>query len=89
MGMSPRKIRKASKPWQFIATMPELFFIRMQQPEMSDLQVTKSIQQEHELKAIPVVIMAVLSERSGRVPELDAEISDFLNEPGETLRLLY
>ncbi len=89
MGMSPRKIRKASKPWQSIATMPELFFIRMQQPEMSDLEVTKSIQQEHELKAIPVGIMAVLSERSGRVRELDAEISDFLNEPGETLCLLY
>ena len=69
--------------------MPELFFIRMQKPEMSDLEVTKSIQQEDELKAIPVGIMAVLSERSGRVRELDAEISDFLNEPGETLCLLY
>ena len=69
--------------------MPELFFIRMQQPEMSDLEVTKSIQQEHELKAIPVAIMAVLSERSGRVRELEAEISDFLNEPGETLCLPY
>ena len=61
----------------------------MQQPEMSDLEVTKSIQQEHELKSIPLGIMAVLSERSGRVPELDAEISDFLNEPGETLCPLY
>ena len=86
--MSPRKIRKASKPWQSIATMPELFFIRMQQPEMSDLEVTKSIQQEHQLKAIPVGIMAMLPERSGRVRELEAEISDFLNEPGETLCLL-
>ncbi len=83
--MSPRKIRKASKPWQSIAIMPELFFIRMQQPAMFDLEVTKSIQQEHELKSIPLGIMAVLSERSGRVRELDAEISDFLNEPGETL----
>ena len=69
--------------------MTKLFFIRMQQPEISDLEVTKSIQQEHELKAIPVVIMAVLSERSGRVRELDAEISDFLNELGETLCPLY
>ena len=69
--------------------MPELFFIHMQQPEMSDLEVNKSIQQEHKLKAIPVGIMAVLSERSGRVRELEAEISDFLNEPGEILCLLY
>ena len=56
---------------------------------MFDLEVTKSIQQEHELKSIPLGIMAVLSERSGRVRELDAEISDFLNEPGETLCPLY
>ena len=43
--------------------MPELFFLRMQQPAMSDLEVTKSIQQEHEMKASPLGIMAVLSER--------------------------
>ena len=49
----------------------------MQQPEMSNLEVTKSIQQKHELMAIPVGIIAVLSERSGRVLELDAEISGF------------
>ena len=68
--------------------MTKLFFIRMHQPEISDLEVTKSIQQEHEMKASPVGIMAVLSERFGRVRELDAEINDFLNEPGETQCLL-
>ena len=68
--------------------MPELFFIHMQQPEMSDLEVNKSIQQEHEMKASPVGLMAVLSERFGQVRELDAEINDFLNEPGETQCLL-
>ena len=68
--------------------MPELFFLRMQQPAMSDVEVTKSIQQEHEMKASPVGIMAVLSERFGQVRELDAEINDFLNEPGETQCLL-
>ena len=68
--------------------MPELFFLRMQQPAMSDLEVTKLIQQEHEMKASPVGIMAVLSERFGGVQELDAEINDFLNEPGETQCLL-
>ena len=47
---------------------------------MSDLEFTKSIQQEHEMKASPVGIMAVLSERFGGVQELDAEINDFLNE---------
>ena len=61
----------------------------MQQPEMSNLEVTKSIQQKHELMAIPVGIIAVLAERSGRGRELDAEISGFLNEPDETLCLLY
>ena len=55
---------------------------------MSDLEFTKSIQQEHEMKASPVGIMAVLSERFGRVRELDAEVNDFLNEPGETQCLL-
>ena len=84
MGMSPRKIRKASRPWQSIATMPELFFLRMQQTAMSDVEVTESIQQEHEMKASPVGIMAVLSERFDRVRALFAEILDFLNEPGET-----
>ena len=68
--------------------MPELFFLRMQQPAMSDVEVTKSIQQEHEMKAIPVGIIAVLSEGFGRVRELDAEINDCLNEPGETQCLL-
>ena len=60
----------------------------MQQPEMSNLEVIKSIQKKHEAMAIPVSIIAVLSERSGRVRELDAEINDFLNEPGETQCLL-
>ena len=68
--------------------MPKLFFLRMLQPAMSDLEVTKSIQQEYEMKASPVGLMAVLSERFGRVRELDAEINDFLNEPGETQCLL-
>ena len=57
--------------------MPELFFLRMQHPAISDWKVTKSIQQEHEMKASAVGIMAVLSERFGRVRELDAEISGF------------
>ena len=49
----------------------------MQQPEMSNLEVIKSIQQKRELMAIPVSIIAVLSEKYGRVRELDAEISGF------------
>ncbi|MGD9211212.1 MAG: response regulator, partial [Desulfobacteraceae bacterium] len=67
---------------------PDLILMDADMPHMNGFEATKQIKENHNTRAIPVIMITGLNDTEHRIKALDAGVDDFLAKPPEKAEII-